>query len=65
MKALALGARAVRIGRPYLWGLACAGAEGVRQVVEILRRELVTAMAMCGTPHLGAIGREVLWSERG
>ncbi len=63
VKALALGAKAVLIGRPYLWGLAVGGADGVRQVVTMLRTELEMAMAMCGTPSLEAIGRRTLWDE--
>lgn len=48
LKALALGARAVCIGRPALWGLAAYGAVGVRQVIEQLQTELARDMAMCG-----------------
>ncbi|XP_078585893.1 2-Hydroxyacid oxidase 1-like [Branchiostoma floridae x Branchiostoma japonicum] len=48
LKALALGARCVFIGRPALWGLACNGAEGVRQVLQILKDELSLAMARVG-----------------
>jgi isopentenyl diphosphate isomerase/L-lactate dehydrogenase-like FMN-dependent dehydrogenase len=48
LKALALGVRAVGIGRPLFWGLAVDGAEGVHGVLEILRRELDRAMAFCG-----------------
>lgn len=48
LKALALGARAVSIGRPLFWGLAARGADGVHQVLEILREELSRAMAFCG-----------------
>ncbi len=48
LKALALGARAVLIGRPILWGLAVDGEQGVRQVLDILRRELDVAMALAG-----------------
>ena len=47
-KALALGAGAVMIGRPYIWGLATHGAEGVQRVVEILHTELRMAMALLG-----------------
>jgi len=61
VKALALGARAVLIGRPYLWGLAAAGPEGVEKVVELLRTELVAAMALCGLPSLAAIDGAALW----
>lgn len=48
VKALALGARAVLIGRPYLWGLAAGGEAGVRRVLEILKSELELALALAG-----------------
>jgi 4-hydroxymandelate oxidase len=48
LKALALGANAVAIGRPVLWGLALAGEAGVAQVLEILRSELDRAVTLCG-----------------
>lgn len=54
-KALALGASAVCFGRPYLWGLAAFGQEGVESVLAILRRELETVMRQMGTPTLSAI----------
>ena len=62
LKALAVGATAVLIGRPYVYGLAVAGAEGVQRVVEILRRELEMAMALTGRASLGAIDRALIWS---
>lgn len=52
LKALALGARAVLIGRPVLWGLAVEGADGVAKVIEHLRVELVRAMQLSGTASL-------------
>ncbi|HZS79097.1 MAG TPA: alpha-hydroxy acid oxidase [Ktedonobacteraceae bacterium] len=55
LKALALGARAVLIGRPVLWGLAANGAEGVEHVLELLRKELELAMALAGRPTLASI----------
>jgi 4-hydroxymandelate oxidase len=61
VKALAYGAAAVQIGRPYLWGLGVAGAEGVTRVVEILRKELELGMALMGRPTIGAIDRGALW----
>ncbi len=61
LKALALGATAVQIGRPYLWGLGVAGAAGVARVVRILRREFEMAMALTGRPDLASIDRSVLW----
>jgi isopentenyl diphosphate isomerase/L-lactate dehydrogenase-like FMN-dependent dehydrogenase len=48
LKAVALGAKAVLIGRPVLWGLAVDGAEGVRNVLEILKKEFRLAMMLCG-----------------
>ena len=54
-KALALGASAVCVGRPYVWGLAAFGQEGVESVLGILRRELETIMTQMGTPSLDAI----------
>ena len=62
LKALALGARAVLIGRPYLYGLAAAGQEGVTSVVNILRREFEMAMALTGRTNLASIDRSVLWT---
>jgi len=61
-KALALGANAVLIARPYLYGLALAGDEGVRRVVEILRNELEMAMGLLGRPTIQSIDRSVLWN---
>jgi len=60
VKALALGAKAVMVGRPALWGLALEGEAGVRRVLELLRNELDLAMALCGTPTLGDLGPELL-----
>ena len=54
-KALALGASAICIGRPYLWGLAAFGQEGVEAVLGLLRAELETLMREMGTPSLAAI----------
>ncbi len=62
LKALALGASAVAIGRPYLYGLACSGAAGVRAVVNILRNELEMAMALTGRPTIASIDRSVVLS---
>jgi len=56
-KALALGARAVGIGRPYVWGLSAFGQEGVERVLDILNGELQRTMRQCGTPSLAQITR--------
>jgi isopentenyl diphosphate isomerase/L-lactate dehydrogenase-like FMN-dependent dehydrogenase len=56
-KALALGATAVLLGRPPLWGLAAYGPEGVQSVLEMLQTEVGRDMCHCGNPNLKAIGR--------
>lgn len=61
IKALALGATAVQIGRPYVYGLSVGGADGVAHVVKLLRQELLMAMSLLGCPSLSAINRSVLW----
>ncbi|HEU0079885.1 MAG TPA: alpha-hydroxy-acid oxidizing protein, partial [Longimicrobiaceae bacterium] len=60
LKALALGATATLIGRPYLWGLAAAGQPGVERVLALLRAELERAMALAGRPTLADLDRGVL-----
>jgi isopentenyl diphosphate isomerase/L-lactate dehydrogenase-like FMN-dependent dehydrogenase len=64
LKAIALGARAGFIGRPYLWGLAAAGEQGVRHVLEILRGELALAMALAGLPSIARIDRSAIAGGR-
>jgi isopentenyl diphosphate isomerase/L-lactate dehydrogenase-like FMN-dependent dehydrogenase len=65
-KALALGATAVGIGRPYLWGLAAFGRRGVGRVMEILRAELGMDMGMAGVATISEIDRSyVRIRERG
>jgi isopentenyl diphosphate isomerase/L-lactate dehydrogenase-like FMN-dependent dehydrogenase len=60
LKAIALGARAVFVGRPILWGLCVNGQEGATQVLEILRRELDEAMLLCGCTKLNDIDSSLL-----
>lgn len=62
LKAIALGAQAVMIGRPYVYGLAVAGAEGVTAVIEILKRELELAMALTGRSSIAELDSSVIWS---
>lgn len=62
LKALAFGASAVAIGRPYLYGLAVNGSVGVARVMEILRTELEMAMALTGRTTIAGIDRSVLWT---
>jgi 4-hydroxymandelate oxidase len=64
LKAIALGASAVLIGRPYLFGLGAAGADGVARVIGILRREFEMAMALTGRTSIGDIDSSVLWPSR-
>ncbi|HVQ86694.1 MAG TPA: alpha-hydroxy acid oxidase [Actinomycetes bacterium] len=59
-KAIALGADAVLIGRPAVWGLAVGGSDGVQRVIEILRAELVMAMGLLGAPTLGQLNADLL-----
>jgi 4-hydroxymandelate oxidase len=61
VKALALGASAAMIGRPYLYALALGGTAGVEHVVRILRAELESALALTGRPKVSAIDHSVLW----
>jgi len=60
LKALALGAAAVLVGRPVLWGLAVDGEAGVARVLTLLRDELVRAMALAGCPELAAVTRDLV-----
>ena len=55
LKALALGARAVMVGRPVIWGLAVGGEEGVRSVLELILGEFDVALALAGVPRASAI----------
>jgi len=55
LKALALGARAVMVGRPVLWALAAYGSSGVQAMLEMLQTELARDMAMCGKPNLKSL----------
>jgi 4-hydroxymandelate oxidase len=57
LTAIALGARAVLVGRAALWGLAVAGEVGARRVLELLRDELELALGLCGCPTLGSVSR--------
>jgi 4-hydroxymandelate oxidase len=59
-KALALGARAVGIGRPYVWALSAFGQQGVERVLDILRAELQLTMRQCGTPAIRQITRSAV-----
>ncbi|NIO06865.1 MAG: alpha-hydroxy-acid oxidizing protein [Deltaproteobacteria bacterium] len=60
VKALALGAKAVCIGRPLFWGLAVDGADGVKRVLEILREEMEITVARCGKSNVQSIDSSVV-----
>ncbi len=60
VKALALGARAVFVGRPVLWGLAAGGRAGVAAALGVLRRELDLAFALCGCPDVASVTRDLV-----
>ena len=61
-KALAMGARAVGVGRPYVWGLSAFGQQGVERVLDILRAELQLTMRQCGAPSVARITRTMVTS---
>jgi 4-hydroxymandelate oxidase len=65
LKALALGARAVFVGRPVLWGLAVSGAEGAQHILELLQGELELAMALAGCPDIASIDTAIVQKTRG
>lgn len=62
LKALALGAKAVLIGRPYAWALAADGEAGVSKILELLREELVSAMLASGCPNVASIDHSLVVS---
>ena len=64
-KAHALGATAIGIGRPYIWGLAAFGQEGVETVLALLRRELVTVMKQAGTTSIAKITKSYIVAHNG
>ncbi|GAB2587701.1 alpha-hydroxy acid oxidase [Spirosoma areae] len=61
LKAIALGANAVLVGKPICFGLACGGAEGVTKVLDILKREFELAMALTGKATIATIDQSVIW----
>jgi isopentenyl diphosphate isomerase/L-lactate dehydrogenase-like FMN-dependent dehydrogenase len=62
VKALALGARAILIGRPQLWGVACAGEDGVFWVLELFRREIDRALALGGWDGVASLDRRIFFA---
>jgi isopentenyl diphosphate isomerase/L-lactate dehydrogenase-like FMN-dependent dehydrogenase len=64
LRALALGARAVLVGRPFLWGLAINGEAGQRRIFSLLRDELEEDARFCGVPDLTAVPRDLVRLSR-
>ena len=60
-KALALGAKAVGVGRPIIWGLAVDGEQGARRVLDILRKDFELTMRLCGCPTIADINKDLLF----
>jgi L-lactate dehydrogenase (cytochrome) len=60
LKAVALGARGVYIGRPFLYGLGAGGRAGVRRVLDILYKEMDVTMALCGKRAVSELDRSIL-----
>lgn len=63
MKAIALGASMVFMGRPALWGLAVNGQSGVEEVLQLMKSELEISMSICGTPSIQDITRDMVVHE--
>jgi 4-hydroxymandelate oxidase len=63
LRAIALGARAVMIGRPILWGLTLDGADGVRAVLQRIRAEIDLAMALAGCATLADVTTDLIMRE--
>jgi 4-hydroxymandelate oxidase len=64
LTALALGASAVFLGRPTIWGLTCGGADGVAGVLTALTEELAHAMALCGLDDVRSVPRDTVTTAR-
>jgi 4-hydroxymandelate oxidase len=60
LRALAVGASAVLIGRPYLWGLAARGQEGVAMVLDAFAEDIRQVMRLTGVPSLSGVGRDLV-----
>lgn len=61
IKAVALGAQAVAVGRPILWGLTMDGAQGVEQVLDIFRIEIDLALGLCGASNLSEVNSDLIF----
>ena len=64
VKAIALGASAVAIGRPIVWGLAVNGQKGVADVLELVRAEIKNTLVLCGCRSIKDVSRQILWKQQ-
>lgn len=64
LKALALGARACMVGRPYIYGLSAAGEAGAKRILEIFRTELTRALGQMGVPSVDDLDRSCVETSR-
>ena len=64
LKAIALGAKGVMIGRSYVYGLGAMGEAGVTKALELLHKELETSMALCGDIDIASLGRQTVLLPR-
>lgn len=64
LKAIAMGAKSVFIGRAFLYGLGAMGEKGVTTCLDIIRRELDTTMALCGIRDIRQVNEDILWLDR-
>jgi L-lactate dehydrogenase (cytochrome) len=60
VKAVALGAKAVMIGRPWVWALAARGEQGVTDLLAVMQKEMATAMGLMGVNSISEIKRELI-----
>ena len=60
-QAIALGAKAVGVGRPIIWGLAVDGEQGAERVLDVLRRDFGLSMRLCGCASVGDINEDLLF----
>ena len=61
LKAIALGARAVGVGRPIVWGLAVSGDQDVRRVLALLRKDFELALRLCGCASIKEISPDIIY----
>jgi L-lactate dehydrogenase (cytochrome) len=63
LRALAFGAKAVMLGRSYVYGLGAMGQAGVTTALDIVRKELDVSMALCGRTDVRQLDRDIIWTD--